>query len=72
MDFGLILKKIIYKDLPSIFFIATSNPINEILNNETITRKALYFEQMIINLVSQRNFNFTKQNKQEDVGQKHY
>ena len=58
-------KKIIYRDLPSIFFIATSNPINEILNNDTITRKALYFEQMIINLVSQRNFNFTKQNKLE-------
>jgi len=58
-------KKIIYRDLPSIFFIATSNPINEILNNDTITRKALYFEQMIINLVTQRNFNFTKQNKLE-------
>ena len=58
-------KKIIYKDLPSIFFVASSYPINEILNDETITRKALYFEQMIINLVTQRNFNFTKQNKLE-------
>ena len=58
-------KKIIYKDLPSIFFVASSYPINEILNDDTITRKALYFEQMIINLVTQRNFNFTKQNKQE-------
>ena len=58
-------KKIIYKELPSIFFIATSNPINEILNDVTITKKALFFEQMIINLVTQRNFNFTKQNKLE-------
>ncbi len=58
-------KKIIYRELPSIFFIATSNPINEILNDDTITRKALYFEQMVINLVTHRNFNFTKQNKLE-------
>ena len=58
-------KKIIYRELPTIFFIATSNPINEILNDDTITRKALYFEQMIINLVTQRNFNFSKQNKLE-------
>ena len=28
-------KKIIYRDLPSIFFIATSKPINEILNDDT-------------------------------------
>ena len=27
-------KRIIYKNLPSIFFIATSSPINEILNEE--------------------------------------
>ena len=29
-------KRIIYKNLPSIFFIASSSPINEILNEETI------------------------------------
>ena len=56
-------KKIIYKNLPSIFFIASSSPIKEILNEETIIKKALYFEQMIINLITQRNFNFNESNK---------
>ena len=58
-------KKIIYKDLPSIFFISSSSPIKEILNEHTITKKALYFEQMIINLITQRNFSFNDKNKSE-------
>ena len=58
-------KRIIYKDLPSIFFIASSSPINEILPNETITRKALHFEEMAVNLITQRDFNFADQNKFE-------
>ena len=56
-------KKIIYKDLPSIFFISSSSPIKEILNEHTITKKALYFEPMIINLITQRNFSFNDKNK---------
>ena len=56
-------KRIIYKNLPSIFFIASSSPINEILNEETIIKKALYFEQMLINLITQRNFNYNENNK---------
>ncbi len=58
-------KRIIYKDLPSIFFIASSSPINKILSNETITRKALHFEEMVVNLITQRDFNFADQNKFE-------
>ena len=56
-------KRIIYKNLPSIFFIASSSPINEILNEETIIKKALYFEHMLINLITQRNFNYNESNK---------
>ena len=51
--------------MPSIFFIASSSPINEILSNETITRKALHFEEMAVNLITQRDFNFADQNKFE-------
>ena len=58
-------KKIIYKDLPSIFFIASSSPIKEILNDSTIIKKALYFDEMTINLITQRNFNFSVLNKSE-------
>jgi len=58
-------KRIIYKDLPSIFFIATSSPINEILNIETIIKNDLYFDQMLINLITQRNFNFNENNKSD-------
>ena len=56
-------KRIIYKNLPSIFFIASSSPINEILNEDTIIKKALYFEHMLINLITQRNFNYNESNK---------
>ena len=58
-------KKIIYKDLPTIFFIASSSPIKEILTNETIIKKSLYFDEMTINLITKRNFNFNKKNKPE-------
>ena len=58
-------KKIIYRDLPSIFFIASSSPIKKILNDDTIIKKSLYFEKMFVNLLTQRNFNFTDQNKFE-------
>ena len=56
-------KKIIYRNLPSIFFIASSSPIKKILNDDTIVKKSLYFEKMFVNLLTQRNFNFTDQNK---------
>ena len=58
-------KKIIYKNLPSIFFIASSAPVNNILNEKTIIDKAIYFDQMLINLITQRNFNFNEDNNSE-------
>ena len=56
-------KKITYKDLPSLFFVASSKPIKEILNDDKIIKNFLYFEEMIVNKVTQRNFNFADKNK---------
>ena len=49
-------KKIIYKKLPSIFFISSSSPIREILNKETLIKEKLYFDDLLTNSVTQRNF----------------
>lgn len=56
-------KRLIYKDLPSIFFVASSSPIKTIMNEEDIIKKSLTFEHALINLVTQRNFNFNEKNK---------
>ena len=58
-------KKIVYKDLPSIFFIASSAPIKNILEEETIIKSALNFEQSLTNIITKRNFNFNDKNKPE-------
>ena len=58
-------KKIIYKNLPSIFFVASSSPIDEILNEDSIVEKSIYFEQTLINLITERDFNFNKENQPE-------
>jgi uncharacterized protein (TIGR02186 family) len=57
-------KKIIYKELPSIFFISSSSPIKEILNKETLIKEKLYFEDLLTNSVTQRNF-ISEKNHQE-------
>ena len=57
--------KIIYRNLPSIYFIAASAPVTQILDEENIVKDSLYFEPMIINLMSQRNFNFSKENNEK-------
>ena len=49
-------KKMIYKKLPSLFFIASSSPIKEILNYESIIKEKLYFDELLINAITQRNF----------------
>ena len=49
-------KKMIYKKLPSLFFIASSSPIKEILNYESIIKEKLYFDELLINTITQRNF----------------
>ena len=49
-------KRIIYKNLPSIFFIASTSPIDEILNEDTIIKKELLFEKLLVNTITKRNF----------------
>ena len=49
-------KKIIYKELPSIFFLASSAPIQDILNKEAIIKEKLYFDDLLTNIITQRNF----------------
>jgi len=57
--------KIIYRNLPSIYFVAASSPVNKILNQESIINDSLYFEPMLVNLITQRNFNFSKENNEK-------
>ena len=54
--FWLETKKIIYQDIPSIFFVASSAPIDQILNEDVIIKKGLLFEKLILNIVTKRNF----------------
>ena len=49
-------KKVIYKELPSLFFLASSKPIKKILNSETIVKEKLYFDELLVNTITQRNF----------------
>ncbi len=49
-------KKVIYKQLPSLFFIASSSPIKKILNKETIIKEKLYFDELLVNAITQRDF----------------
>ncbi len=65
--FGLWINKnkIIYRNLPSIYFIAASAPVNQILDKESIKNDSLYFEPMLLNLMTQRNFNFSKKNNEK-------
>ena len=49
-------KKVVYHKLPSLFFIASSSPIKEILNKETIIKERLHFEEILVNTITQRNF----------------
>jgi uncharacterized protein (TIGR02186 family) len=49
-------KKIIYNKIPSIFFIASSNDINNILPTSAIIKNELSFNYLLENKISQRNF----------------
>ena len=49
-------KEIIYKELPSLFFISSSSPVKSILNNETIIKEKLYFDELLTNITTKRNF----------------
>ena len=49
-------KKITYNQIPSIFFIASSNEIQDILPTSTIIKEELSFDYLLENKTSQRNF----------------
>ena len=49
-------KKITYNQIPSIFFIASSNQIENILPTSTIIKEELSFDYLLENKTSQRNF----------------
>jgi uncharacterized protein (TIGR02186 family) len=49
-------KKITYNQIPSIFFIASSNQIEDILPTSTIIKEELSFDYLLENKTSQRNF----------------
>ena len=71
-------KKVIYKKMPSLFFVASSAPIKNILNQDTIIKERLYFDELLVNSITQRNFieqknlsiwnkNFIQIKKKEDL-----
>ena len=49
-------KKIIYNNVPSIFFIASSNNIEDILPTSSIIKEELSFKYLLENKTSKRNF----------------
>ena len=49
-------KKITYNQIPSIFFIASSNEIEDMLPTSTIIKEELSFDYLLENKISQRNF----------------
>ena len=49
-------KNVIYKELPSLFFVSSSAPIKNILNQNTIIKEKIYFNELLTNAITQRNF----------------
>ena len=49
-------KKVIYRDIPSIFFISSSKPVREILNQNTLIKEKLYFDEILTNTLTSRDF----------------
>jgi len=49
-------KKVIYKNIPSLFFIASSSPMKDILSKESIIKEKLSFDELFTNVVTSRNF----------------
>ena len=44
-------KKVIYKNIPSVFFLSSSKPVREILNQDTIIKEKLYFVHLKENYI---------------------
>ena len=53
-------KKFTYKNIPSIFFIASSSPINDILDENVIRQKGLNFKNFDYNFLNNNNIKDTK------------
>ena len=49
-------KRVVFKKIPSLFFLSSSSPIKEILNKETIIKEKLYFNELLVNAITQRDF----------------
>ena len=49
-------KKVIYKEIPSVFFISSSNPVKKILNQDKIIKEKLHFNEILTNTLTQRDF----------------
>ena len=49
-------KRVIYKNIPSLFFIASSSPVQNILSKESIIKEKLSFEDLFTNSLTSRNF----------------
>ena len=49
-------KKVVYKNIPSLFFLASTQPIKNILSSNTILKEKLQFESLLTNAVTSRNF----------------
>ena len=44
-------KRVIYKNLPSLFFISSSKPVEDILSKESIIKEKLYFNELLVNVI---------------------
>ena len=49
-------KKVIYQNLPSLFFISSSAPIKNILKSDMIIKEKLYFDELLVNNIIQKDF----------------
>ena len=49
-------KKVIYRNIPSLFFVASSSPMKNILSKESIIKEKLSFDELFTNVVTSRNF----------------
>ena len=49
-------KKVVFKDIPTVFFISSSAPVKSILNENTIIKERLFFNEILTNTITQRNF----------------
>ncbi len=76
-------KQIIYNQIPSIFFISSSENIKDILPTSTIIKEELSFDYLLENKLSQRNFisdvsletwkdNFVRIKKSKNLFKKYY